>query len=615
MPTRTVTLQFLGDSKQLQASMDAAGLSAQKNAAVIGDKFDGATTKAAGGLSKLGQSIENVTGLPVANVFDKIASKFDQASTKGQKFGAMMTTLGGATALGAVAGIAAVGAESIHLADSFDTAQSSHKTSIKHAGGNFDALKPKIDASYASMAKLGFNSTDTATSLQQLTTSTGSPTRAMSLLSTAADLARLKHVSLSDATGVLVKSLAGSTKALTAMGLNLDIGSGKLSAAHNATQTLSNDQDALSQVEQKVADGSLKGVAAQQALANAHRSVSQAAEALTRDQSASGQILDAITKKTQGAATAYGKTLPGQMAVAKAQVEDLGTKFGTFLTPKIEAVISIAAKLANWLLANKPVLIAVAAVVGGVLVTAFGLWAASLFVTDGALAFLIGPIGLVIAAVALLAAGVYEIITHWSAIAGFFEGLWSDVKGYFMDAVHFAETLFLDFTPEGLIFSHWSQITGWFSSLWGSVRSGVSGFISDIVGDFTSLPDKLGQVLDKGFSAFGDVGKSIVNSVIDGLNDIIRTLDSGIASVSFLGIHPPANLIPTIPKLATGGIVTTPTVALIGEAGPEAVVPLSGPNAPQMGGGGMSVTINGYDLSDPAQTAAQVGWLIKSGSR
>ena len=40
-----------------------------------------------------------------------------------------------------------------------------------------------------------------------------------------------------------------------------------------------------------------------------------------------------------------------------------------------------------------------------------------------------------------------------------------------------------------------------------------------------------------------------------------------------------------IPELAEGGIVTAPTLALIGEAGPEAVVPLDGKH-------GMSNTIN-----------------------
>jgi len=41
--------------------------------------------------------------------------------------------------------------------------------------------------------------------------------------------------------------------------------------------------------------------------------------------------------------------------------------------------------------------------------------------------------------------------------------------------------------------------------------------------------------------------------------------------------------IPTIPNLAKGGIVTSPTLAMIGEKGPEAVVPL---------GRGAGMTIN-----------------------
>jgi len=44
-----------------------------------------------------------------------------------------------------------------------------------------------------------------------------------------------------------------------------------------------------------------------------------------------------------------------------------------------------------------------------------------------------------------------------------------------------------------------------------------------------------------------------------------------------------------IPAMASGGIVTEPTLALIGEAGPEAVVPLSG-------GGGSSVSFGGDTL-------------------
>ena len=55
-----------------------------------------------------------------------------------------------------------------------------------------------------------------------------------------------------------------------------------------------------------------------------------------------------------------------------------------------------------------------------------------------------------------------------------------------------------------------------------------------------------------------------------------------------------------IPKLADGGIVTSPTLAMIGEAGPEAVVPLNGKN----GGMGGNVTIN---VSGGISSAADIG--------
>jgi hypothetical protein len=55
--------------------------------------------------------------------------------------------------------------------------------------------------------------------------------------------------------------------------------------------------------------------------------------------------------------------------------------------------------------------------------------------------------------------------------------------------------------------------------------------------------------------------------------------------------------VPNIPMLAQGGIVTSPTLAMIGEgAGPEAVIPLSRMNEFGMGGGGnVTIHVNGGD--------------------
>ena len=56
--------------------------------------------------------------------------------------------------------------------------------------------------------------------------------------------------------------------------------------------------------------------------------------------------------------------------------------------------------------------------------------------------------------------------------------------------------------------------------------------------------------------------------------------------------------------LAEGGIVTQPTFALIGEAGPEAVVPLSGMTGGGSFGGSGSININIGSLQGTDQQAA-----------
>ncbi len=68
----------------------------------------------------------------------------------------------------------------------------------------------------------------------------------------------------------------------------------------------------------------------------------------------------------------------------------------------------------------------------------------------------------------------------------------------------------------------------------------------------------------------------------------------------------------SIPKMADGGIVTGPTLAMIGEAGPEAVIPLS-----QMGnisGGGVTINVAG-GLSTSAEIGQSVVNALRAYSR
>ena len=64
--------------------------------------------------------------------------------------------------------------------------------------------------------------------------------------------------------------------------------------------------------------------------------------------------------------------------------------------------------------------------------------------------------------------------------------------------------------------------------------------------------------------------------------------------------------VPNIPMLAEGGIVTSPTLAMIGERGPEAVVPLNRAS----GVGGITVNVTGG-----LATSAEIGQAVVNAIR
>jgi hypothetical protein len=71
----------------------------------------------------------------------------------------------------------------------------------------------------------------------------------------------------------------------------------------------------------------------------------------------------------------------------------------------------------------------------------------------------------------------------------------------------------------------------------------------------------------------------------------------------FMGPPPGPSGMPGIPAMAGGGVVTQPTVALLGEAGPEAIVPLAGQS-------GLGSAVQGSG-ADPNATPDQIGQYIQ----
>ena len=111
---------------------------------------------------------------------------------------------------------------------------------------------------------------------------------------------------------------------------------------------------------------------------------------------------------------------------------------------------------------------------------------------------------------------------------------------------------------------------------------------------------------------------TMINLVIKGINLIKPGKDIGtLGAVSFGrmggdsggdGGSNPAGL--DYKAMATGGIVTSPTMALIGEAGPEAVIPLN-----KAGGLGMNITVNAGLVSTPDQIGTDIIAAIQKAQR
>ena len=69
--------------------------------------------------------------------------------------------------------------------------------------------------------------------------------------------------------------------------------------------------------------------------------------------------------------------------------------------------------------------------------------------------------------------------------------------------------------------------------------------------------------------------ESGINFVIDGINHLSFDIPDWVPEIggSTFGFDLGRVSLPRIPELALGGIVKRPTIAQIGEAGPEAVIP------------------------------------------
>lgn len=139
----------------------------------------------------------------------------------------------------------------------------------------------------------------------------------------------------------------------------------------------------------------------------------------------------------------------------------------------------------------------------------------------------------------------------------------------------------------GAIINLFSGIPGFFASVFSSafnavvsIFSGLRGYFSNLWSSIVSLFSSVGTSVG---NAIGNSFRSVVNQVISRavsiINGFINSINSVVGVIQKIpGVGGKVSSLSTlgVPALATGGIVTAPTLAMVGEGREaEAVIPLS----------------------------------------
>lgn len=265
---------------------------------------------------------------------------------------------------------------------------------------------------------------------------------------------------------------------------------------------------------------------------------------------------------------------------------------GGVIVDVLGGIADVLQVIGDWMKEHKEVIETIAIVVGsfalawGLVNAAFGIYYGILnaynaivyfastgtTIFAGAMTALNLPLLGIVAAVAAVIAIVVVLCKHWEEVKEVASNVWNSIQ----------ET--------------WSKVATWFdvnvvqpiSNLFSSMWEGVKRTTNNAWNWILSLFTKGGQIFSGVVGAIADVFKTIVNSIISGINSVIavpfRTINgllNKIRDVEVLGFTPFDGFwgynplpVPQIPKLAKGGIVDSATLAVVGEAGKEAVMPL-----------------------------------------
>ncbi|MCD8381410.1 MAG: hypothetical protein LUC30_00620 [Clostridiales bacterium] len=221
-------------------------------------------------------------------------------------------------------------------------------------------------------------------------------------------------------------------------------------------------------------------------------------------------------------------------------------------------------------------------------------------------------LGAVSTAFNTLAGVLNSLPASWEALKAKASGIWESIKSALTGAANGCQSSVVSaFTQmSGGVSAQWNSLKAAASGVWASIKSTLSSaagscktsvvsaftqLTSGAVGQGNSLKTRLADIFGTIVSniqsklsgiktALTTPFKNGLNAVIDLVNRMITKINSALkfswSAVKVLGkvIVPAGSVtlakLPTISRLAEGGVTTGPVFSLIGEAGREAVLPL-----------------------------------------
>lgn len=325
---------------------------------------------------------------------------------------------------------------------------------------------------------------------------------------------------------------------------SLEYGQELLAQALDISASTGNDLTTVTDALSKAYNGNMKGL----------KALDASLIPMIADGASFDDVMKSLAYTTGGAATDAANTAAGQMKNLSIQLGEAKESIGAALLPVVAAIIPYFVDFASWLQENTKLVLIIAGVIGGlaaVILTlnfAMKAWTAIQTIVNG----------LTLAWNALLAANPITIVIL--AVVAF---------------IAILTALYFKFDGVRKIVD----------TVFQAIKTGVSASL-DFLGDYV---------------------QGVLNIYKNIFNTIARLWNNTIGKLSFKfpdwvpGLGGKGFSVPQIPMLAEGGIVRSATLAVVGEAGPEAVVPLD------RGGGFGNVTVN---VTGGLATSAEIGQAV-----